>query len=172
MYCRIYNNLTIILLCCVAFLYSCSRATQNSQEEFILSDSYSHIVKYKGETLATIAGWYTGKTKNWEQLAKINKLQDPGKIEIGQKIFVPNSILKRFNPLPEEMIVRKTYIKETKIVAVKPVKQPLPDASYKRASLEISKPPVSKYARGKLSLEESLRKMEQEKSLDTLNKTE
>lgn len=151
-----------LLISSLIFLASCAATKTEPVVEFIMPDSYCHIVKYQGETLSTIAGWYTGNTKNWEKLAELNKLTEPGKIEIGQKIFVPNSMLTRYSSLPEEMIVRKSYLKTQTVLSKVEPKSKANAIQYKRASLKINKSTKKNF------LEESLKKLEQEKSLDKL----
>lgn len=57
--------------------------TEN-QENHATSSEIIHIVK-KGETLSIIAGYY-GTT--WQELAKINNLDNPNLILIGQKLII------------------------------------------------------------------------------------
>lgn len=172
-----FSGIFISFLLIVFLLFGCSSIRPVANEEFFLLDAYSHTVRFKGETLATISGWYTGDTKNWNKLAECNKLQDPNKIEIGQKIFIPNTMLKRFSDLPKEMIIKsspkilvskpqtKQMAPVVKITESKPLDQNPEVDNYKRASLKISKP-----IKNALNLEQSLKKIEQEKSLNSLNK--
>lgn len=127
-----------LFLSILIFFSACSSVTPVAVD----SDKYSHQVKFKGESLALIAGWYTGDTKNWEQLAKVNNLENPKKIEIGQVLLIPNAMLTRFEPLPESII-------ETK----KP--------KAKSATLKTT----SKTSRAKFNFEDKLKKLESEKSL-------
>ena len=136
--CSAYNE-------CRNSLFGDSSQHQKSDNSVKIStDKYYHQVKFQGETLSIIAGWYTGSTKNWEKIAQENNLNAPYTIELGQVLKIPNVMLNRFEPLPEQMIERKTYLPE-KLDQIK-------RASLKRVSKN-------------LELEKKLKKLEIEKSL-------
>ena len=63
-----------------------------------------HIVRWKGATLSLIAQWYTASWKNGEVLARANPGIDPDRITIGNRIRVPESLLKKRKPMPFEFI--------------------------------------------------------------------
>lgn len=67
---------------------------------------YPHIVRFSGETLGIISGWYTGTSKNWERIAAANPGLQPERINIGQQINIPSDILMRDQPLSEEYVRR------------------------------------------------------------------
>jgi len=47
-----------------------------------------HVVK-KGDTLGKIALKYLGSARKWKQIAKLNKIRDPKRIKIGQRLKLP-----------------------------------------------------------------------------------
>lgn len=64
------------------------------------SGDIQHCVTYSGETLRLISEWYTGDVNNTDRLARINDLQDPNLLAIGQQIRIPRYLLKQTTPLP------------------------------------------------------------------------
>jgi hypothetical protein len=60
-----------------------------------------HTVKYRGETLGSIAAWYTGSGRNWEHLVKANPGLDPRRMPIGIGVRIPENLLITRNPMPE-----------------------------------------------------------------------
>lgn len=59
-----------------------------------------HKVKWKHETLFTIALWYTGAGNNWRRLAETNPDIKPTQIRVGHTILIPNDLLKTRRPMP------------------------------------------------------------------------
>jgi LysM repeat protein len=55
------------------------------------SKGISYIVR-RGDTLSSIARQTTGDYKNWRSITEYNKISDPTKIKIGQKIIIPTSL--------------------------------------------------------------------------------
>ncbi len=86
--------------------------------------SYVHTVKWSGETLSIIAGWYTGNTENWKALAKANPDIKVNRIFAGNKILIPESLMKTREPMPKEFVDR-FYSKLRKDKA-RPTPQPQP----------------------------------------------
>lgn len=66
--------------------------------------SIVHEVRYPGETLAIIAGWYTGNPKNWQEIASFNEGINPNKIRIGDQIEIQRYLLKRENPFSKDYV--------------------------------------------------------------------
>lgn len=68
-----------------------------------------HKVKWKMETLFSIAHWYTGSGRNWRQLVDANPDIQPHRIHIGDMVRIPENLLERCEPMPEEFLkpVRK-----------------------------------------------------------------
>ena len=90
-----------------------------------------HIVKWKRETLYSISLWYTGSGRNWKRLAAANPDINARRIHIGEKIFIPEALLKRRRPLPADFLepvpVRKsiTPSKNSKVLFPKASDIPL-----------------------------------------------
>jgi hypothetical protein len=65
---------------------------------------YVHTVKWPGESVSIIAAWYTGDLKNWEALAKANPNINPNRIFEGNKILIPENMLKTRIPMPKDFV--------------------------------------------------------------------
>ncbi len=65
-----------------------------------------HTVRYSGETLAVISGWYTGSNQNWKQIIDANPGLRPERIRLGQLILIPKSLVVKDAPLPEGYVRR------------------------------------------------------------------
>jgi Tfp pilus assembly protein FimV len=69
---------------------------------------YTHTVKWSGETLFIIAAWYTGDRENWKVLAEVMTQNNPNanihRIHGGDKILIPESVLKTRDPMPKEFV--------------------------------------------------------------------
>ena len=66
--------------------------------------NYVHIVRWHGETLSSIAAWYTASWQNWEVLARANPQIDPNRIEIDDRILIPEALLKTRKPMPSDSL--------------------------------------------------------------------
>lgn len=68
-----------------------------------------HTVKYPGETLGSIAKWYTDDTSNWELILDANPGLDPRRIRLGDEIAIPEELVRRREemPRPSVPLVRK-----------------------------------------------------------------
>ena len=78
------------------------------------SSYHYHKVKYQGESLSIIAKWYTGDVKNWRSVAKVNPQLDPNRITVGDKIRIPNKLLRTQKPMPRSFVVASTKRKQSK----------------------------------------------------------
>jgi hypothetical protein len=65
---------------------------------------YYHKVRYSGESLSVIAGWYTGDVENWPHLAKANSKLDPDHITIGTTVLIPKNLLHTSKPMPKAFV--------------------------------------------------------------------
>lgn len=63
-----------------------------------------HKVRYPGESVSIIAGWYTGEIDNWKILAEVNPGLNPNVIHEGMKINIPESMLKKREPMTREYV--------------------------------------------------------------------
>jgi hypothetical protein len=87
---------------------------------------FTHTVKWYGETLFIIAAWYTGDRENWKILAEVMALKNPSanihRISSGNKIFIPESVMKTKDPMPKEFV--ESFYPKTKVE--KPAAKPAP----------------------------------------------
>ncbi len=65
-----------------------------------------HTVSFPGETLRIITAWYTGDVNSAGRLARINGIENPNRLVIGQTIRIPRYMLANTSPFPEEEIAR------------------------------------------------------------------
>jgi LysM repeat protein len=65
---------------------------------------YEHKVRWPGESLSIIAKWYTGSLENWKVLSKINPGIDPNRIQMGERVRIPENLLKTRKPMPENFV--------------------------------------------------------------------
>jgi len=66
---------------------------------------YLHTVRWQGETLCLIAQWYTGSWKNWKILADSNVAINPDRLVIGDRVAIPEGLLKNRKPLPRDLVL-------------------------------------------------------------------
>ncbi len=97
-----------VFLFLIIFLLAC--ATQKS-EPVPPVEYFSHTVKYQGETLGIIAGWYTGKSLNWKVIENDNPGLDVTRMKIGDTILIPKNILRRSDAFPQSYIVKINEVK-------------------------------------------------------------
>ncbi len=69
---------------------------------------FTHIVKWSGETVSIIATWYTGDIENWKILGEVMLKHNPNadikRIYVGNKILIPESMLKTREPMPKDFV--------------------------------------------------------------------
>jgi len=69
---------------------------------------FIHTVKWSGETVFIIAAWYTGDRDNWRAIAEAMVGENPKVnihlIRIGDKIPVPQSLMKVRDPMPKDFV--------------------------------------------------------------------
>ena len=65
---------------------------------------YTHTVKWPGETVSIIAGWYTGDIENWKTLGEANPGINPNRISKGLKILIPKKMILNHGPMPKEFV--------------------------------------------------------------------
>ena len=71
-----------------------------------LKEKFYHPVRWSGETLSIIAAWYTGMQKNWKPIAQANPNINPNRIYTGNKILIPESLLRTRKLMPNEFVGR------------------------------------------------------------------
>ena len=65
---------------------------------------FVHTVKWRGESVSIIAGWYTGDIQNWKVLKEHNPDINPNRIFEGNKIRIPEYLMKTKAPMPKEYV--------------------------------------------------------------------
>jgi hypothetical protein len=68
------------------------------------AEDFVHEVKWPGESLSIIAGWYTGDIQNWKALVPLNPHIRPDLIRMGDRIVIPRSMMKTQDPMPKEYV--------------------------------------------------------------------
>ncbi len=67
-------------------------------------ENFVHEVKWTGESLSIIAGWYTGDIQNWKALGPFNPHIKPDVIRVGDRIVIPRSMMKTQEPMPKDYV--------------------------------------------------------------------
>jgi hypothetical protein len=63
---------------------------------------FLHTVKWQGESLESVAAWYTGTTRNWRILGDANpQLASANRIALGTKIRIPEKMLRTRETMPQ-----------------------------------------------------------------------
>ncbi len=65
-----------------------------------------HYVTFPGETLSMIARWYTKDRNNAGRLARINRLENPNSLALGDVIIIPTYLLKNKKRLTESAVTK------------------------------------------------------------------
>jgi len=82
-------------LLAAALLTACGsnpRRGNDASDTFVQSPDVYYTVE-RGDQLSKIAAEVTGDAANWTQIAEINGIDDPRKIQVGQQIVVPGNLL-------------------------------------------------------------------------------
>jgi hypothetical protein len=69
---------------------------------------FFHQVRWEGETLSIIAKWYTGDSRNWKALAKVNPWLKPDNMFVGLKVKIPRQLLQNKKRMPREFVLSST----------------------------------------------------------------
>jgi hypothetical protein len=64
------------------------------------------MVQWPGETLPIVSKWYTGAGSNWQFLADANPNINPERLYSGNRIFIPEDLLKNRKPMPKAFIAQ------------------------------------------------------------------
>ena len=65
---------------------------------------FVHKVRYPGESVSIIAGWYTGEIDNWKILAEVNPEINPNVIHEGMTIKIPESLMIKHEYMTREFV--------------------------------------------------------------------
>ena len=85
---------------------------------------FIRIVKWPNESLSIIAAWYTGDLDNWKIVVEANPELDPKRLRIGDKVRIPEELLKTREPMPHEFV-------ESLVPKPRPVKKAAPPEKQK-----------------------------------------
>jgi hypothetical protein len=102
-----------------------------------------HVVTHRGETLGIVSAWFTGKSGNWREIQQANPELNPDRIDIGDTVFIPKSLLVREDDLPLDF-VRKYLrrLREKKKFVAPPSQEPQGDKSEERESIGLEEEPT------------------------------
>ena len=110
------------ILCVTFFLLtlsSCITSLSSEQCKPVVrhDDNQVHVVQWSDETLSAITSWYTGSTDNLDALANANSTVDLTRMQQGEQIFIPQSLLKTKKAMPRNFLdtFLSTSVMETKI---------------------------------------------------------
>ena len=71
---------------------------------------FVHTVKWQGESLSSIAAWYTGTIRNRRTLSDANpQLANPNRIAVGTKVRIPEKMLRTREAMPQGFA--ESYVK-------------------------------------------------------------
>jgi hypothetical protein len=99
-----------------------------------------HEVRWSGETLSHIASWYTGSGSNSEKIAEANPGLKPLRINIGDKILIPEGLVKIRKPMPRDHLKSLAAPKKPSSTrSVQPPKDPEKEESF--GPVEVLSPP-------------------------------
>jgi hypothetical protein len=79
-------------------------AAETMAEDASDEDMYLHTVQWPGETLALIAEWYTGDSKNWTVLSDFNAGYGSDAVQLSQVILIPKFLLITTTPMPRSFV--------------------------------------------------------------------
>ena len=88
----------VILSLFVALLVGACASTYTGSRD--RQEYFTHIVGRQGETLSSIARWYTGSSSNWEFLLRHNPGLDPQRMQVGEVVRIPKGWLVTTKPMP------------------------------------------------------------------------
>lgn len=100
---RIITSLYLASFCAVSL--GCSGRSVPPQTPPPPPNYVYHTVQYPGETLASIAKWYTGSSSNWQVIRDANPELNPKKIRLGATIQIPQSIALRSDAPPRPKVL-------------------------------------------------------------------
>lgn len=94
-------NLKAFLPVILGFCVGCTaKYAAAPEQEPRFPDYLEHRVEYSGETLGSIARWYTGSTSNWGKIQSANPEIRPNRIRVGMIIRIPNDLVTRSEKMP------------------------------------------------------------------------
>jgi len=98
-----------ILITLTLLLVACAKTAQQHPQQLQVEPRYvEHTIRYPGETLGKIAGWYTHNESNWHQIHQANSHIQPTRMRIGDRILIPADLVLRDEPPTAETFVVAT----------------------------------------------------------------
>lgn len=76
-------------------------------EKVEYQEPFVHVVRFNGETLGSIARWYTGDAQNWIKIKNANSGLVPERILIGQSITIPAEIVVKRENMTKEFVTQE-----------------------------------------------------------------
>jgi hypothetical protein len=103
---------------------------------------YVHEVRWPEETLSHIALWYTGSSNNWKKIVEANPGLKRLRINIGDKILIPEELLKVRRPMPRDYVHPLTAPRRpTSSRSLLPSKEPRKEELF--GPVELQSPPTA-----------------------------
>ena len=99
-----------------------SSALQKSMPPRVAPAPYVHTVRGSGETLMVISRWYTGSADNWKRLVEANNGINPRQIRVGDKILIPEELVKTQQPMPADFMASK--VQDKRVPTSRSLKKP------------------------------------------------
>jgi hypothetical protein len=103
-----------MLIIAVVLIAAC--ATKPMQPQNTAPQYYTHTVSGSGETLASIAKWYTGSTTNWQAIQAANPGLDPKRMRIGTQVQIPNNMLIKTAAMPRTKTTQTAKSQDVEIL--------------------------------------------------------
>ncbi|HAA03914.1 MAG TPA: hypothetical protein DCZ69_01605 [Syntrophobacteraceae bacterium] len=101
-----HATVVVMVLLAIALGVTACRWTSTSTTR--APQFFEHTVRYPGETLSSIAKWYTGEARNWPILADKNPDVNPSNLKIGQLIQIPRDMVTNTQPMPRSFVEPST----------------------------------------------------------------
>ncbi|MGC8492036.1 MAG: LysM peptidoglycan-binding domain-containing protein [Syntrophobacteraceae bacterium] len=120
----------LLLIAAFSMMAACCavnrQANQKTSPEVRMPEYIQHRI-LPGETLASIAAWYTGQEGDWRELAKSNPSLDPRRLRPGDLVKIPLRIATRHTTPPSHSTaVRKRGKTPARAARPKEIPPPLP----------------------------------------------
>ncbi len=87
---------------------------------------YVHQVRWRNESLALIAQWYTGSRANWKKLARATPNLRQNRLYQGFVVFIPLDMLQIETPMPKQYVQQQQSPAADSAPAGQPNAEPQP----------------------------------------------
>ena len=71
---------------------------------------FAHRVSFRGQTLSTIAKWYTGDAANWRQMTdpvNTGLTECCAKLKVNRVVYIPRELVTQTKPMPAPKVVTR-----------------------------------------------------------------